>query len=823
VPSVANAIDGPAEVERRTDTLFHERCDRIARSTDRMFAVLLAIQWAGGIVAAVVVSPRTWAGLNPGVHVHVWSALICGGVLSALPVFLALRQPGLRSTRYTIAVSQMLWSALLIHLTGGRIETHFHVFGSLAFLAMYRDWKVLIPATVVVALDHAFRGIFWPQSVYGVLTASPWVSVEHAAWVVFEDIFLIRSCRLSVAEMWDIARQRAQLENTNELIELKVRRRTDELKQSLVLRRGILDGAADGIVTIYENGAILSFNRAAEQMFGYTEAEVLGASVSILAPASHRHKHGDSKRWFLEANDSKVIGQSRQVTAGRQDGSTFPMELAVTELESEGARMFVGICRDITERQRLESQLLESNEDLRAVNAVHQTLFACQSAAEVGKVLTDAMVRDFDAHFARVWLARPGDLCDQCVLSDSCRSRERCLHLVASSGHYTHLSGAHRRVPLGAFKIGLIGGGRGKTLCNDVINDERVHDRQWAAQHRLRSFAGFPLERDGQVLGVMAMFSQRELPQHLLETLELLAQLGVSALSSVENADALAESNREFQHVSRRVGMAEVATSVLHNVGNVLNSVNVSASLVTERLQHSKVPNLAKATEIMTAHAGDLGRFMADDERGRQLPGYLTMLAAHLAEEQSQTMSELRSLCENVEHIKAIVSMQQSYAGRSGLIEKLDAIEVMEGALRMIAGASGRHGIEVVREYTEAPAIAADKHKLLQILVNLVRNAKHALVASAEADKRLTVRIGPSESGVRLQVIDNGVGIPTENLSRIFAHGFTTKDNGHGFGLHSSALAAKEMNGALIADSAGPGAGAIFTLELPLEAAKVTQ
>jgi len=195
-----------------------------------MFAMLMALQWAAGIVAALAVSPRTWAGSIPSVHVHVWYSLIGGGVLSGLPIFLALRHPGLRSTRYTIAVAQMLWSALLIHLTGGRIETHFHIFGSLAFLAMYRDWKVFVPAVVVVALDHAIRGIFWPQSVYGVLTASPWRTVEHAAWVIFEVIFLIRSCRTSVAELWDIAQQRVRLQRAKELTEVEVRSRTKALK-----------------------------------------------------------------------------------------------------------------------------------------------------------------------------------------------------------------------------------------------------------------------------------------------------------------------------------------------------------------------------------------------------------------------------------------------------------------------------------------------------------------------------------------------------------------------------------------------------------------
>jgi len=181
--------------------------------TDRLFAGLMALQWVAGVLFALWVSPLAWAGGTSRTHLHVWAALFLGGLLSVFPAALALLRPGERSTRYVIAVAQMLMGALLIHLTGGRIETHFHVFGSLAFLAFYRDWRVLIPATVVVALDHLLRGYFWPQSVYGVITASPWRWLEHAGWVVFEDVFLLLSVYRSIREMRDRAERTAALEH----------------------------------------------------------------------------------------------------------------------------------------------------------------------------------------------------------------------------------------------------------------------------------------------------------------------------------------------------------------------------------------------------------------------------------------------------------------------------------------------------------------------------------------------------------------------------------------------------------------------------------
>jgi two-component system sensor histidine kinase/response regulator len=213
----------------RAAHLFDQYQHDIHSHTDRLFACLMVFQWIGGIIFALWVSPRAWFGDVSRTHVHVWAAVFLGGAICLFPALLGLLRPGQRSTRHVIAVAQMLMGALLIHLTGGRIETHFHVFGSLAFLAFYRDWRVLIPATIVVAADHLLRGIFWPQSVYGVLVASQWRWLEHAAWVVFEDVFLIVSIQRSVSEMKETAERTAVLEQ-----EVRTRQHTEDLLVRLV-------------------------------------------------------------------------------------------------------------------------------------------------------------------------------------------------------------------------------------------------------------------------------------------------------------------------------------------------------------------------------------------------------------------------------------------------------------------------------------------------------------------------------------------------------------------------------------------------------------
>ncbi len=262
--------------------------------------------------------------------------------------------------------------------------------------------------------------------------------------------------------------------------------------------------------------------------------------------------------------------------------------------------------------------------------------------------------------------------------------------------------------------------------------------------------------------------------------------------------------------------MAEVATGVLHNVGNVLNSVNVSATVVADRLRNSKVSSISRLAELLTEHAADLGTFLTEDPRGKQLPDFVAKLAKHVANEHAVQFEELDALRKNVDHIKEIVSMQQAYAKVSGVIESVAPAMLMEDALRMNAAGLEGVNVTVVREFDDVPPVDVDRHKAMQILINLIRNAKHALQDGQPQEPRLILRITrQGKETVKMQVIDNGVGIPEENLTRVFQHGFTTKPHGHGFGLHSGANASKEMGGKLSVHSDGPGHGATFTLELP--------
>ncbi|MDB6139664.1 MAG: integral rane sensor signal transduction histidine kinase [Verrucomicrobiaceae bacterium] len=642
-----------AALHERAIVLYQQSQGDIHRRTDRMFARLMVIQWVAGIAAALWLSPKTWTGSSSQIHVHVWAAIFLGGAISCFPALLAWKRPGHVVTRHTVAVAQTLTSALLIHLTGGRIETHFHIFGSLAFLAFYRDWRVLMTATIVVATDHMLRGLFWPESVFGVLTASSWRWVEHAGWVLFEDVFLLIATRQTLADMWQVATKQAQLEGLNVEIENRVAERTRELTLETAGRETaqqdlrqiqhrhdlILNAIGEGIYSAGTDGRIVSINPAGANLLGWTVAELIGRS----AHKTMHHTHADGSEYHkseCQIFQGLMDGQGRRVVDEifwRKDGTSFPIEYTSTP----------------------------------------------------------------------------------------------------------------------------------------VRNDQ------------------------GEVFGVVVVFSD------------------ITARRQAEVH--LEKANKQLLHTSRHAGMAEVATNVLHNVGNVLNSVNVSADAVALKVREFRVGKLRSVAALLTENAADLPAFLTVDPRGKALPAYLINLADSLAAPQHSILKEVDMLKDNIDHIKGVVAMQQSYARMAGVLEKFPPIDLVEDAIRINNAGLIRHEVSLDRDFVDVPPIVTDRHKVLQILVNLLSNAKCAL-EHAGPDKRVLVRVrsnGPD--GVSISVGDNGVGIPPENLTRMFQHGFTTKTDGHGFGLHSGALAARELGGKLTAHSDGTGKGALFTLELPLE------
>src|SRR5688572_16610650 len=347
--------------------------DHVYRRTDRLFFILLGAQWLVGIVFAVIVSPHAWSGAVSSMHPHVYAAVLLGGAFCFFPMLLIWRLPGHALTRQAVAIGQVCFSSLLIHLTGGRIETHFHVFGSLAFLACYRDWKVLPTATVIVAVDHLLRGLWYPESVYGVAFSTPWRSLEHAAWVIFEDLVLVWSCFVSRREMRNICEKQFQNQELLDGLENRVHERTRDLEAEVLEReraevslrnseerfRTLVENAPVGIYRLTPDGKLEMANPALVTMLGAASTGELAEKYRDVTPGEERQQYCERIKRSGEVRGYEAAWQ-------RLDGQTIHgrENARITRDAKGGVLFYEGTVEDVTERKRAEQELKELNSQL---------------------------------------------------------------------------------------------------------------------------------------------------------------------------------------------------------------------------------------------------------------------------------------------------------------------------------------------------------------------------------------------------------------------------------------------------------------------------
>jgi PAS domain S-box-containing protein len=556
--------------------------------------------------------------------------------------------------------------------------------------------------------------------------------------------------------------------------------RTDEILQERLILRTLIDNLPDFVFVKDAQSRFVILNTACAQQLGASRPEeVLSKSdADFVSPELAAQYLADEQALM---RSGQVLHKEEPVQHKQSGEMRWSFTTKVPLRDDTGKIVgLMGIARDITKRKQAEEALRQSRDELEK-----------RVAERTGEILQE-----------RLLLRTLIDNLPDCIYAKDTAGRKT----MANPADLKNLRCQTEADAIGKSDFDLFPKDTAEKFWADdqkVIQGEPVINREehfsdeagrkcWLLTSKL------PLrDQDGKIVGLVG--------------------IGRDITERKEAEAKLEQAHKQLLEVSRQAGMSEVATSVLHNVGNVLNSVNVSSSLISEKIRNSKVPNIAKAVSLMRAHENDLAGFLANDPKGRQLLDYLSNLAAHLAQEQEQILQEAGSLAKKITHIKEIVAMQQNYAKSFGILESLSSVDLVEDAIRMNIGSMERHRVKLVREYAEVPPILAEKHKVLQILVNLIRNARDACDDSGREDKQIALRIANGSNSVKISVTDNGVGIPGENLTRIFNLGFTTKKNGHGFGLHSGALAAKELGGKLIAFSEGTGCGAMFTLELPIQ------
>ena len=284
-------------------------------------------------------------------------------------------------------------------------------------------------------------------------------------------------------------------------------------------------------------------------------------------------------------------------------------------------------------------------------------------------------------------------------------------------------------------------------------------------------------------------------------------------------AEQLQETHHRLLELSRQAAIAEFATDILHNVGNVLNSVGVASGCLAQDLRRSHATRLSQVVSLIAEHRSDLGHFFAEDPKGKLVPEYLAQLAHRLGNEQAAALGEIEQIERNLQHLKTIITLQQAAAKGSCATEKVLPSELVQDTLQLTAGALSRAKTQVATEFVESAPVVLKRHVVLQILVNLVRNAVQACESSDAQPKKIRILADGNDQRLIISVSDNGIGIRPEDLPRIFEHGFTTKASGHGFGLHSCLAAVKDLSGTLTVESPGAGGGAKFTLELPVQPA----
>ncbi len=539
-----------------------------------------------------------------------------------------------------------------------------------------------------------------------------------------------------------------------------------QLRSSETRLKSMFASSQDPLITINQSGIVKMASNSVESVFGWTPNELIGQNVNLLMPEPHRSEHDGHLARYQRSGVPHLLRKPRELSAVRRDGTVFPCEVMIWKVNVPDSteQLFMGIIHDITDRKRANAALRRFR---AALDASPDAIFVIDrkgmSFVDMNETACDSMGYSRDELLAM----GPQDIKPKVSEQELAQKFDEIIETEDQMG---------------------------------VI--ETVHRRKDGSTYPVEIFLRV-LEADD---GTLLIASVREITERKRSEAEL---------------ESL---NRQLVDAARQAGKSEIATSVLHNVGNVLNSVNVSAGVVQEKVRGSGVFRLNKAMEIMEQHLDDLGTYVTQDERGKHLPRFLIDVSQQLADNEETILEEVESLVGNIDHIKTIVATQQAFAsGVSGVIEEVSLAVVLEDAIRINRASMQRHSVPINREFDDVAPILVDKQKLLQIVVNLISNAKYACLESDNEAAEVTVSVRRSdEDYVSIEVSDSGMGIATENLTRIFAHGFTTREEGHGFGLHSAALAAKELDGSLTVHSDGPETGATFTLEIPYQEAGVS-
>jgi len=525
--------------------------------------------------------------------------------------------------------------------------------------------------------------------------------------------------------------------------------------------RLLVETAPDAVISIDERGAILFANHATARICGYDPAELIGKPLTVLMPEFLRKLHEKGFSRYLATGQRHINWQGTELTALHKNGQEFPVEISFGEVSRDRHKVFTGFIRDITERKQAEEMRAAHARQISVRADVSMAFGKEESLKAVLGECSQALVRHLDAAFARIW-----------TLSDD----EKILELQASSGMYTHLDGPHSQIPMGQFKIGMIAQDRKPHLTNNVLNDPRISDRAWAEKEGMASFAGYPLSVGDRTIGVLAMFSRKQLTPDTMETLASGADLIAEGIERKRAQEALQMTQAELARVSRLTTMGELAASIAHEVNQPLTAVtnNSSACLRLLAADNLKPEVLRRALE----------EIVADGNRASAI----------------------------VNRIRGFIKKEPGEKNR------LDMNDVIQEVLALAERELYENRVRLERQLTKTlPLVSADRVQMQQVLLNLVMNGIEAMTAVADQPRSLWVESRVDESGdILVAVRDSGTGLGSE-ADHVFTPFFTTKANGMGMGLSISRSLIENHGGRLWAMPNSP-VGAVFSFTLPASA-----
>lgn len=863
-------IDKPESLQRKIRTRSAELLNisrhTVHAKTDRLFAVLMALQWAAMLFAAFFISPKTWSGSLSATHIHVWTALVLGGLISVPPILLAIWRPGARLTRYAIASAQMLTSALLIHLSGGRIETHFHVFGSLAFLSAYRDWRVFVPATLVIAADHMLRGMFWPESVFGIVGASQWRWVEHAAWVIFEDIILVYTSRQNAAEMVEVADRRAELEATNEIIELKVDVQTEAIRSSEALFRslsasspmGVFCTNSEGSRWIYANdrcAAILGVQperliaeELASLIFEEDRQQVSErwrSAVESRSDFSYEFRVGSRKnnvRWVhvratrMEATNDGWVGtiedvtarleaQRRATTLGRivEDSNNeiylFDAETHRFTQVNRGARENLGYTmmelEQLTpvdlEPENSESKfrpkidrLLSGNEEWLEFDTVHKRKNGSIYPVDVRLQLAE--LDDTQLFFALIKDAtarRQADAVRQRMTTALDQAADAVL-ITDLDGEIVYVNPAFERIcGYGSDEVM----GQRPSLLKSGVHDDAFYESLWATLKAGEVWSGTFTNRrkDG------TLYEEDGTISPIRDDAGTITGY-VAVKRDVTQQRALEEQMRSSQKLE---SIGQLAAGIAHEINTPTQYVGDNTRFLKEAFEDLLVPIESLSGMLENKEAPMPDKQALETLRKAMEEADVEYLTEEIPRAVDQSLDGIRRVTE-------IVRAMKDFSHPGGEKTGVDLNRAIDSTLT-VARNEWKYVAELELDLDPklgtVPCIPGDFN---QVILNMVVNAGHAITDRLGPDSaekgQIAVRTRRDEEWAEVRISDSGAGIPEENLAKIFDPFFTTKEVGKGTGQGLSIshnIIVKKHGGTLSVESE-VGKGTTFVIRIPL-------